>query len=242
MTTTAPQNTGYQSYHAWKGWENPFTCPPALADYYAAEFAGIALRGARLLEIGFGNGEFLAWASEQGGLVAGSEITAESIAAATARGIALVAADFEDHAAEGAAFDIIVGFDVFEHLPAAKIAAKLTAIAAMLAPGGWLVLRFPNGQSPFGLAPQHGDATHVTVLSCAKIEQYAAGLPLVTHRYGGAARARGRGFAQKLVRMLRYALRDMHMALLRFTYANKTEYEPVVTLVMRRTDDGAPDT
>jgi 2-polyprenyl-3-methyl-5-hydroxy-6-metoxy-1,4-benzoquinol methylase len=240
MTMVDPQNAGYQSYHAWKGWDNPFTCPPALADYYAAEFAGIALHGARLLEIGFGNGEFLAWASEQGAVVAGSEITSESIAAAKTRGLTLVPPDFEDGPTAATTFDIIVAFDVFEHLPVAAITAKLSAIAAMLSPGGWLLLRFPNGQSPFGLDSQHGDATHVTALSRAKIEQYAAGLPLATHRYGGAARVRGRGVAQRVVRAVRYALRDMHMALLRFVYATDTIYEPVVTLVMRRNDTEAP--
>ena len=63
-----------------------------------------------------------------------------------------------------------------------------------------------------------------------------AGLPLVTQRYAGTARPRGRGIAQIMVRTLRYALRDAHMALLRFAYATDTNFEPVVTLVMRRTD------
>lgn len=231
-TTTASL---YSDYGAWKGWTAPFTCDAEMASYYAAELRGRSLAGASLLEIGFGNGEFLGWAKQQGATIHGCEITASAIAAAGEFGVPLIAADFEnDPALAPESFDVIAAYDVFEHLDPPTIIAKLAACARLLKPGGWLILRFPNGQSPFGLGPQHGDATHITALSRAKIEQYAHGTGLVTLAYGGAARSQSASFSKKLVRALRYALRNAHQRLLRFIYATDTEFDPVVTHILVR--------
>lgn len=225
----------YASYDGWKGWVAPFLCDAESAAYFAAELDGRSLAGARLLEIGFGNGEFLAWAKAAGASVVGSEITPAAIAAAEAHGVELMPADFEADPAKWAGqFDIIAAFDVFEHLDPPTIIAKLRAIETMLRPGGWLLLRFPNGQSPFGLGPQHGDATHITALSRAKIEQYASGTALSVIRYGGVARPSSGGLAKRLLRKLRYLLRDIHMTSLNFLYATDIELEPVVTLVIAK--------
>ena len=107
-------------------------------------------------------------------------------------------------------------------------------IALALRPGGRLLLRYPNGQSPFGLDPQHADATHLTMLSAAKIEQYAAGTGLRTIRYGAAARVRSGKPIVDLARLVRYGLRAIIEALIRFTYATKVELAPVVTHVLAR--------
>lgn len=232
LTNSAVQAELYAAYDGWKNWVTPFICSAELAAYYAAELRGRTMTGANVLEIGFGNGEFLAWAKAAGATVAGCEITPAAIAAAQAHGINLFPADFErDSTLWHGQFDVIAAFDVFEHLDPPTIIAKLRAIAAMLRPGGWLVLRFPNGQSPFGLGPQHGDATHVTALSRAKMEQYAAGTGLTTLHYGGVARPATGTIVRRLVRAIRYVLRDMHMALLNFVYATDIELEPVVTMI-----------
>ena len=237
MTATndqAMQAQLYAHYDDWKGWATPFVCGDEMAAYFTAELRGRALKDRDVLEIGFGNGEFLGWARSQGARISGSELTPASVAAAEAAGIALIAPDFEGHAPMPDSFDVIAAFDVFEHLDVATIMAKLTAIDAMLRPGGWLILRFPNGQSPFGLGPQHGDATHVTALSRAKIEQYAGHTSLATLHYGGAARPRSGSIAKRVVRSLRYGLRDAHMKAIRFLYATDIELEPVVTHILAK--------
>lgn len=229
----------YASYNDWKGWENPFSCPPEMALYYASEMRGRSLVGCDVLEIGFGNGEFLGFARDQGARITGSEITAAAIEAANAAGVPLIPGDFECQPdTADRAFDIIAAFDVFEHLEPAVIVAKLEAIARMLRPGGWLLLRYPNGQSPFGLGPQHADATHVTALSRPKIEQYASGTDLQTIAYSGVARPRAPRMITNIVRRIRLGLRDCHMAALRFLYATDIELEPVVThLLAKRGQD-----
>ena len=225
-------NALYADYDAWKGWDRAFAFTPDEAAYFAAELGG-APAGLDLFEIGFGDGAFLGWAQAQGARVSGSELTPAAVAAAEAQNVPLIAPDFE---AVGAlaphSLDWVVAFDVFEHLDGATIRAKLAAIDAALRPGGRLLLRFPNGQSPFGLGPQHGDATHVTPLSRAKIEQFAQGTSLKTLRYGGVARPRVGGLPTRLVRGLRYILRDLHKAWLNFLYATDIELEPVVVHVL----------
>lgn len=239
MTQPDPHlgETLYASYNVWKGWKNPFSCPPEMAAYYAKEMRGRSLEGCDVLEIGFGNGEFLGFARDQGARISGSEITTAAVEAAKAADIPLIPGDFErrpDGADNG--FDIIAAFDVFEHLEPAVIIAKLEAISRMLRPGGWLLLRYPNGQSPFGLGPQHADATHVTALSRAKIEQYASGTALHTIAYSGVARPRASNMVTNVVRSIRLGLRDCHMAILRFLYATDIELEPVVTHLLAKRD------
>jgi SAM-dependent methyltransferase len=241
MTTSDPAliERLYANYDGWKGWEKPFFCPPEMAAYYAKEMRGRSLCGCDVLEIGFGNGEFLGFARDQGARITGSEITPAALDAAKSAGIALISGDFEKQPdTTDNAFDIIAAFDVFEHLEPATIVAKLSAISRMLRPDGWLVLRYPNGQSPFGLGPQHADATHVTALSRYKIEQYASGTDLHTIAYSGVARPASARFITNIARTIRLGLRDCHMAIIRFLYATDIELEPVVThLLAKRSQD-----
>lgn len=230
--TVTPDSSLYADYGGWKQWQNPFVCPPELARYYAAELRGRSLGDARLLEIGFGNGEFLGWARAQGAQITGSEITPAAIAAAQAAHVPLLPANFEKGDLPPDQFDIIAAFDVFEHLDPDTIIAKLAAADRMLKPGGWLILRFPNGQSPFGLAPQHADATHVTALSREKIEQYAAGTDLRTLHYGGVATAPAGSVFRRFARTLRLCLRRLHMRAIQYLYANDTPLDPVVTHIL----------
>lgn len=131
-------------------------------------------RPLRLLEIGFGNGSFLGWARDQGHTVYGVEIDAPQLAAAQRSG-------FQTRGTLGdleAAYDIaeldgVVAFDVFEHLTPAQLIELLQTAHRLLKPGGWVLARFPNGDSPFGRLNQHGDLTHVTALGSMALRQLA---------------------------------------------------------------------
>lgn len=235
MTDTTLSDQLYASYDGWKGWEKPFTCSADMADYFAAELRGRRLSGTDVLEIGYGNGEFLAWARQQGARITGSEITPGAIEAAKAENVPLIPGDFESSQEVVAdSYDVIAAFDVFEHLDAITLVAKLRAINTMLRPGGWLILRFPNGQSPFGLGPQNGDATHMLALSRSKIEQYASGTNLETVHYAGTARPKTGPLSKRLIRALRYTGRDIHARVLRFLYATDIEMDPVVCIILQK--------
>ncbi|HKE48251.1 MAG TPA: class I SAM-dependent methyltransferase [Rhodanobacteraceae bacterium] len=165
----------YANYTQWKQWDGAFAPADREARYFAAEFRDIPLRDKRVLEIGFGNGSFLAWAKGEGARVAGIEINPEMREAARAHGFETFEIPLTELAALDARYDLVVAFDVLEHWDTDELVANFRAIRALLAPGGLFVSRFPNGQSPFGRVFQHGDFSHQSILSTYKIE-YLAGV------------------------------------------------------------------
>jgi cyclopropane fatty-acyl-phospholipid synthase-like methyltransferase len=163
----------YGGYAQWKQWDGDFQASDRDARYFAAEFSGIALSGKRVLEIGFGNGSFLAWAKAQGASVAGTEIDEAMLGRAREKGFVALPPALDALAAGAQRFDIIVAFDVFEHWHKQALIENLKCIAALLETDGLVLARFPNGHSPFGRVHQHGDITHQTALSKSSIEQLA---------------------------------------------------------------------
>jgi 2-polyprenyl-3-methyl-5-hydroxy-6-metoxy-1,4-benzoquinol methylase len=225
----------YAGYEEWKGWNRPFTFTDDDGRYFAGEMRGIDVAGKRVLEIGFGSGSFLAWARTKGAEVAGIEIIETLLEAARREDVELIDPAIEDAAGNHSErFDLIVAFDVFEHFPLDVVAARLSAARTMLKPGGHLVLRFPNAQSPFGLPPQNGDPTHRSALSRSVFEQLCQTIPFEFVRYAPSYRTPGKGIAKRLVRGLRGAMRDGISRLLNFVYASNIPWDSVVVLVLRK--------
>lgn len=224
----------YEAYEAWKGWDCPFTFTADENDYFEAECRGLSIEGATLFEIGFGSGNFCAWAQAKGAIVVGSKINPASISAARAHAMELLPAAFEtvaqDHSGR---FDTCVAFDVFEHFTLAEITQRLVALSTMMKPGGHLLLRFPNAQSPFGLAPQNGDPTHKSALSRDVFELLVRKTSFEIVRYSGSFRIGGGGLMRSLARRLRILLRAIIATTLNFAYATKIPYDPVVVIVLR---------
>jgi SAM-dependent methyltransferase len=163
----------YGGYAQWKQWEGDFQASDRDARYFAAEFSGIALAEKRVLEIGFGNGRFLAWAKSQGAQVSGTEIEETMLERAREKGFIALPAPLDALVAGSGRFDIVVAFDVFEHWDKQTLITNLQHIASLLDTGGIVLARFPNGHSPFGRVYQHGDITHQTALSTSSVEQLA---------------------------------------------------------------------
>jgi 2-polyprenyl-3-methyl-5-hydroxy-6-metoxy-1,4-benzoquinol methylase len=228
-------NELYAGYASWKGWTKPVAPTAGEIEYYDGEMKGLAIAGSDVFEIGFGSGIFLAWARDRSARLAGAELIAELIENARAAGVEILPPDFETVAAAHAArFDTIAAFDVFEHFSIPEILVRLDASAVMLKPGGHLIMRFPNAQSPFGLAPQNGDPTHKAALSRSVFEQLLQGRPFEIVRYAAAYRVRGPFGLTRLVRGFRYVLRDLLARVLNFTYAQEIVWDPVVVLVLRK--------
>jgi len=170
------ENLG-SNYREWKNWaERDFAVlKPSTARYYAAELkrAGLAGQSAlKVLEVGFGNGAFLQYCTLQGWSVVGTEIDHELVTIARNAGFdarpATAVAEMP-----AASFDAVVLIDVLEHIPPEQTLAFLSATLRVLQPGGVIVAHFPNGDSPFGLCLQHGDATHVNAIGSEKAHYYA---------------------------------------------------------------------
>lgn len=174
-------------YADWKGWvEGDFgRYSPFDARYFGWHMQramGTLPTPLQALEIGFGNGSFMGWLQHCGHNVTGLEANPHLVDRARAAGFA-AHADMSDLPAE-AHFDLIAAFDVMEHVAVADTASMLSAWARRLRPGGRILLRFPNGESPFGLWMQHGDITHVQALGLSKVRQLCEQCGLVLEHSG----------------------------------------------------------
>lgn len=232
----------YEGYQDWKSWDDLFVCSPDHAGYFAAELADLKIEGVDVLEIGFGSGSCVAWMEECGARVSVTEISERSCSAARARGLDVLPPDLPSVAAgHDGRFDTILAFDVFEHLDLETVGAYLDACATMLKPGGRLLLRFPNAQSPFGLKHQAGDPTHRSELSESVIRLMITRRPFEVIRYAGSHLYRGKPLSLVWVkRSVRRLMQKAIGSVLRFVYASGIPYDPVVVIVMEKSNSKSP--
>lgn len=163
----------YDQYDTFKGWHNYFQYSEKQGRYFTKEFQDFPLAGKRILEIGYGEGSLLAWMRDHGAHVVGVELNERSLEEATKQGISAFS-DLESAFKEKTKpFDLIVAFDVLEHLQVEEITSLLEQAKANLSSNGCLFIRVPNGRSPWGLVNQYGDLTHCTVLSDLRLQQLA---------------------------------------------------------------------
>lgn len=98
----------------------------------------------RLLDVGAHAGRFIARARARGWRADGLELNPRSAAfAATSSGGTVHHANLFTFEANAAAFDAVTLTDVLEHIPEPRRA--LRRVHAMLAPGGWVSIKVPNG-------------------------------------------------------------------------------------------------
>ncbi len=226
----------YRQYEVFKGWSER-------ADHFSEESYCIEMRragltsGDRVLELGFGTGEFLDWCQDQGCAVTGIEAIISLAKAAMQRGhdvrigdaVALLPTlDGE--------FDLVVAFDLFEHLSVNELLDLFANIRRILSPAGKILARFPNGASPFSVVHQYGDMTHVTVLSPARIDQIAksSGLRLIA-AYNSARTTKGKRMPRAL-RTLAYLSRDVIETALGLIYysGSRIPMDPNCTVILAK--------
>lgn len=172
MSKSFNTDTEPDEYREWKGWKDLYSYNIKQANYFSGEMKGLNLVNAKLLEIGFGQGSFLRWCRDRGAVVVGYELIQSICEVGNSQGFDVRHGDFRvllELTQE--TFDLIVAFDVFEHIPADQIQDVFTLLRKKLNANGVIVVRVPNGQSPFGLAYQHGDITHINCLSKTKFQQ-----------------------------------------------------------------------
>lgn len=178
MKQDLPSQADYnERYLEWKGWnsQKPFGhLPGHTKALYQAQVRSTKLKQINnVLEIGFGNGEFLSFAKSKGWQITGTELSEQLVQIAQKQGYnAIPANELENLSASS--FDLIVAFDVFEHIPPAQIESFINTLKSKLRPGGCLLARFPNGDSPLGLPFQNGDMTHTHAIG-SNIVRYLAG-------------------------------------------------------------------
>jgi hypothetical protein len=229
----------YTAYEQWKGWSDDSNSGDFSDYYFSNEMMRAAiLPGARLLEIGFGNGEFLTWSAAKGYLVSGLEINKEIVDKAKLNGHQVYLGSLNDvREVIDVHFDAVVAFDVFEHLRKEEIIESLITINEIMVAGGRILLRFPNGQSPFGRLHQYGDLTHETVLTSGSIEQagHMAGFTLVGC-YNPIRKQTGR--KPWIVRKIAYLIRDLLEVFIGHIYYRvRIPLDPNLVCVLEKTSD-----
>ena len=172
------------SYSVWKDWcaadFGLVNSEEALYFERELQATGIAQpAGLRVGEIGYGNGSFAGWARRGGAQWIGRETSQVLQARAVEAGFEILTPDASlSDAWGGGALDLIVAFDVVEHMSLCAIRSFLAEAKAALKPGGLLLLRTPSGDSPFVSAIYCGDVTHRTLLGSSAVRQLACELDL----------------------------------------------------------------
>lgn len=229
----------YDTYMKWKGWGQGTPVPAWLKDYFAGEVkrAGITA-GAHLLEVGFGNGEFLKWARDAGYKIEGVEILEELVDQASLHDQKAYLLNLAEklpanHPFQNK-FDALLALDVLEHLDVDASIQLLKNAAQLTKVGGYFVLRFPNGGSPFGNIPQNGDFTHRQVLTEGKLRQLCCATAWDVRRFDNAFRVSNKNKWFGLKR-LTFPIRDLLEIFLSYLYhGNRLPMDPVVTAVLVR--------
>ncbi|MHB8309129.1 class I SAM-dependent DNA methyltransferase [Metallibacterium sp.] len=173
------QFENYKFYLNWKTWSKE-----QFGVFSAKESATFALElrkaqivvtsDSSILEVGFGNGAFAGWVRQKTRRYVGTELSSELVKRAIEAGIESYPAtcNLADVAA-GRKFDLIVMFDVLEHLDLEEITQTLTSARHCLSNNGKIIFRVPSGDSPFSGHLMHGDITHRTALGSYAIRQLA---------------------------------------------------------------------
>ncbi len=168
----------YEMYREWKGWSGDDfgRCTKEQLLYFSVELEASGFskfNGTRVLEIGFGNGSFAAFAESNGAYWTGVEVIPQLVDESRLRGwSAYDMKDFESLKLEKP-YDLVVAFDVFEHLDIVGLCNLLLRCRELLADDGRLIGRVPSGDSPYSGATQNGDITHRCTLGSSAVKQIA---------------------------------------------------------------------
>lgn len=101
-------------------------------------------RGRRVLDVGCGEGNFLAKAQANGAIASGIELNQKAAKIAADKGIQMHAESLHDHQFSGF-YDVVTSFQVLEHV--ADPVAFVQGCIKVLRPGGTLVIGVPNDDS-----------------------------------------------------------------------------------------------
>lgn len=231
-----PTNEFGSNYSDWKGWggQSFGTLTKHQAALFRRELSRIrkesALRSANVLELGFGNGTFLRFCRENNIKITGTEVSESLISIARSQGYNAIHAVDLQHLPERS-FDLIVGFDVLEHIPSTEIEQFLRVISSKLADDGLILLRFPNADTWLGNQNFYGDPTHVVPIGNLKIDYFCKRCQLKLKHYwpevrlgfdGGLLKGAHRLLAGPIISFLGFMIKILYFPRSRmvFTTAN----------------------
>ena len=134
-------------------------------------------------------------------------------------------------------FDLIVAFDVLEHLTVNELLDLMQFAKSLLTPDGRILARFPNGASPFSGPYQNGDITHMMVLTGERMRQIAHAVGMQVIGIHNAARSKKAGKAHgRLKKLSGYLVRDLvEKALGMLYFGQPIPLDPNLTVILSKT-------
>lgn len=122
-------------------------------------------RDAEILDLGCGHGTFLYFLAKAGySRASGVDTSAEQISKAHVFGIAnAVCRPAFEYISNlpGESLDMVLLFDILEHLERQELFDLLDEVYRVLRSGGVCLIHIPNGEGLFGMRIRFGDLTHV---------------------------------------------------------------------------------
>jgi len=179
-----------KTYIDWKNWnEDSFAKTSKLEEiYFNNIFKLLKLKkSSKILEIGFGNGAFLGHAYRQNFHYDGVESNKNLVDLAINNNFSAYSSLNEIDRKNK--YDLIILFDVIEHINADVIEDFFKEMNLYLKETGSMFLRFPNGSSPLGLGNQHGDVTHCNIVTLPKLNYWCYNSALKVVFFRGDIRA-----------------------------------------------------
>lgn len=245
ISETNNSEANYSSYSEWKNWSwrSIKDVPPWMQRYFAGEISKLDLDlGDRILEVGFGQGEFMEWAKSRGFEICGLEIIPDLVERAVKHNFEAslfnsttgCPIDEMPKFLTMGTFHAIIAFDVIEHMTTAEFEKFLGFAYSILQEGGLLLARFPNAGSPFGLRLQHGDNTHRQALTETHLSQLLVGSGFELVSCDNSFRVVGDG-KLSIITPLVFAIRSCIEYVFGYAYyLRRVPMDPALTAILKK--------
>ncbi len=195
-----------------------------LHHYYELEMKKFKkLNNLRILEVGFGNASFINWCEKKQYEIYGYEIDEKFYNNAKKKYKNIYFGERNNiHQVIDQKFDLIVCFDVIEHVNKEDLTKFIKDLKLMLNSNGKILFRFPNGNSEAGLYYFNSDLTHYSFLNKGSLKMICDSLSLRLVSCENMARVKlFNSLKGKLFGRLSYILRDFIEIFKGYLYNNE---------------------